>query len=494
MTSRRSALVFLLLTWVVGLLSPVAEARGPTRVVLIVFDDLGYGDVGCYRDGDAAERSVTPALDRLAREGLRATDFYVAQPVCSASRAAILTGCYPNRVGISGALGPASKIGLAASETTVAEICASRGYATAILGKWHLGDAPEFLPTRQGFGSYFGIPYSNDMWPHHPDRPKDYPPLPIYENERVIDESVDATEQATLTGEITRRAVAFIGANASKPFFLYVAHPMPHVPLFTGAEFKGRSGKGTYGDVLTELDHSIGAIAAELDRHGIADDTLFIVLSDNGPWLSYGDHAGSAGPLREGKGTTWEGGVRVPLIARWPRRIPAGSIFMRPAMAIDLLPTIAAAIEAPLSSKVDGRSLLPWWTARGESPQHDPHEAIYFYYGKNNLEAMRSGQWKLHFPHRYATLGDTRAGSGGTPARYADAQCGLELYDLANDLSERTNVADRHPDVVARMTAQADLMRKELGDDLTKVSATEARPPGSRSAAIDAPKPPSSRP
>ena len=327
-----------------------AQPRLP-NIVIIFTDDQGYGDVGVY----GAEGFATPNLDRMAAEGIRFTDFYVAQPVCSASRAALLTGCYPNRIGISGALGPGAKDGLNAEEVTIAEICKQRGYATAIYGKWHLGHRPEFLPTRHGFDEFYGIPYSNDMWPLHPDyvnlpegiakRKRGYPDLVLFENERIVDPEVTPEDQMKFTGEFTRRAVDFIDRNKDRPFFLYVPHPMPHVPLFRSEGFAGVSEQGMYGDVISEIDWSVGQILSAIKRNGLDENTLVIFASDNGPWLSFGNHGGSTGPLREGKGTTFEGGVRVPCIMRWPGRIPGQSTCTVPAMTIDILPTIAGLLD-----------------------------------------------------------------------------------------------------------------------------------------------------
>src|SRR5262249_55387775 len=264
--------------------------------VIILADDLGYADLGCY----GARGYQTPNLDRMAKEGMRFTDFYVAQGVCSASRTALLTGCYPNRVGILGALGPKATHGISSKEKTVAEALKARGYATAIYGKWHLGHHPKFLPTRHGFDDYFGLPYSNDMGPKHPTAK--FPALPLIAGEKTIATNPDQTK---LTTWYTERAVKFIARNKAKPFFLYVPHAMPHVPLHVSDKFKGKSKRGLYGDVIMEIDWSVGQILAALKKHGLDEKTLVIFASDNGPWLSYGDHAGSAGPLREGKMTTF---------------------------------------------------------------------------------------------------------------------------------------------------------------------------------------------
>ena len=301
----------------VGVQTTTASARTdrPPNVVLIFADDLAYADLGCY----GAEGYETPHLDRMAREGTRFTDFYVAQPVCSASRAALLTGCYPNRIGIGGALGPGAKHGLHPEETTLAELCRARGYATAILGKWHLGHRAPHLPMRHGFDEYYGIPYSNDMWPHHPESPDAWGDLPTMSGADIVGYN---TDQREFTLGFTDRAIDFIERHRDRPFFVYLAHPMPHVPLHVSEAFRAKTGRGLFGDVIAEIDESAGRILDALRRLDLDDDTLVIFTSDNGPWLSYGDHAGSAAPLREGKGTTFDGGVRVPCIMRWPARIP----------------------------------------------------------------------------------------------------------------------------------------------------------------------------
>ena len=325
-----------------------APGRRP-NVVIIFCDDQGYGDVGCY----GAEGFETPNLDRMAREGMRFTDFHASTAVCSASRSSLLTGCYPERVGILGALGPGSKTGINENEVLISEILKAEGYATAIYGKWHLGDNKKFLPVNHGFDKYFGLPYSNDMWPNHPTAGDHYPPLPLIENDKVIDYLED---QSYLTTWYTDRAVNFIRENADNPFFLYVPHSMPHVPLYVSEKFKGKSKQGLFGDVIMEIDWSVGEILNALKEHGIDDNTLVIFTSDNGPWLSYGDHAGSTGPLREGKGTMFEGGMREPCIMRWPGNIPAGTVCDRLATTMDILPTVTNIAGGRLPShKIDGR-------------------------------------------------------------------------------------------------------------------------------------------
>jgi arylsulfatase A-like enzyme len=450
-----------------GCASAPRPAERPPNVVLVFADDLGYADLGCFGSKGAA----TPHLDRLAREGVRFTDFSVAQAVCSASRTALLTGCYPNRVGILGALDHRARHGIAASETTLAEVLKSRGYATAACGKWHLGHHPEFLPTRHGFDEYYGLPYSNDMWPKHPTAGANYPPLPLIEGEKVVETMPD---QRRLTTSYTDRAVSFIERNRERPFFVYLPHSMPHVPLFVSEEGLGRSGAGLYGDVIAEIDGSVGRILGTLDRLGLAGRTLVIFASDNGPWLSYGDHAGSAGPLREGKGTSFEGGVRVPFLARWPGRIPAGLVRREPAMTIDLLPTIAGFAGAPLPAlKIDGRDIAP--LLLGEAGATAPQEAYYYYWGPE-LQAVRSGRWKLHFPHDYRAF--VAGGRDGRPAPYGTKRIELSLFDLEADPAESRDLSAAHPDVVERLSRLAEAMRGDLGDSLRKVAPSGARPPG----------------
>ncbi|MFO0813543.1 MAG: sulfatase [Gemmatales bacterium] len=455
------------------LLSPSSPPIAPPNVVIIFMDDMGYGDVGCY----GATGWKTPNLDRLAKEGMRFTDFYVAQPVCSASRAGLLTGCYPNRLGIHGALGPNAKHGIAASETTLAEICKSQGYATAAIGKWHLGHHPEFLPTRHGFDQYLGLPYSNDMWPHHPEAKKgSYPTLPLIQNEKIIEADVTPAIQATLTARYTREAVRFITDKKKGPFFLYLAHTFPHVPLFVGEQFKGSSPKGIYGDVIQELDWSVGEVLKALDETGVARNTLVIFTSDNGPWLSYGNHGGSAGKLREGKGTCWEGGVRVPCIARWPATIPAGTVQSQPAMTIDILPTVAKLIGASLPKhQLDGRDITPLLLSASATLPERPY---YFYYNTNELHAVREGPWKLVLPHTYRTMLGQPEGRDGKPGRYKQVKTELALYHLVDDSSETTNVADKHSDVLKKMLAHAEAARADLGDSLTKNPGPGRREPG----------------
>jgi arylsulfatase A-like enzyme len=384
--SLRAMLGFLCAILAVTLLSSAVTrsavyAQGrPPNFIFIFLDDSGYADTSVY----GAKDWQTPNIDTLAREGIRFTNFYVAQAVCSASRAALLTGSYPNRLGIIGALPPTSHLGISDSEQLLPEILKTRGYATAIFGKWHLGSATQFLPTRHGFDEYSGIPYSNDMTP-----------AILVDNEKLVKE-LSQVDRDNLTTYLTERAVSFIDRNRDRPFFLYLPHHMPHVPLAVSGKFKGKTGK-PYSDVMLELDWSVGQVMDAVKRNGLDDNTLVMFSSDNGPWLIYGDHAGSAEPLREGKQTSFEGGVREPFIARWPGHIPAGRIAAARVMSIDVLPTLAALANAELpSNRIDGVNIWPW--VSGERTSGEPHDALYLYWGRG-LEGVISGRWKLTLPH-----------------------------------------------------------------------------------------------
>ncbi len=449
-----------------------AQAGRPPNIVVIFMDDMGYADIGPF----GAKAYPTPNLDRLAKEGRRFTDFYVSQAVCSASRASLLTGCYNVRVGILGALGPRSKVGIHASEVTLAEICKQKNYATACFGKWHLGDHRQFLPLQHGFDEYFGLPYSNDMWPHHPTSAKNWPDLPLFDGNEIVNPAVTSAVQETLTTSYTERAVAFIEKNRERPFFLYVPHSMVHAPIHVSDKFRGKSGAGLYGDVVMEVDWSVGKIVDAIRAGGLEKETIVLFTSDNGPWLSYGDHAGSAGPLREGKGTMFEGGCRVPAIFWGPGRIPAGTSCREPAMTIDVLPTVARLLGATLPAhKIDGRDI--WPLISGEAGAVSPHEAYSLYYGRE-LQAVRSGKWKLHLPHGYATLSGRKGGTGGMPAKYDSARIEESLFDLEKDPGETTDVREANPDVVARLRTLAAATRKDLGDSATKETGTGLREPG----------------
>lgn len=456
----RTAFIATLLLVVPG----ICAAERPPNVVVIFADDLGYADLKCF----GSPFADTPHLDRMAAEGRRFTDFHVAQAVCSASRMALLTGCYPNRVGILGALGPAANHGIHRDEMTLAEVLKTKGYATAIYGKWHLGHHPEFLPTRHGFDDYFGLPYSNDMWPRHPT--VKFPDLPLIAGEQTIELNPDQTK---LTTWYTERAIKFIEANQARPFFLYLPHAMPHVPLFVSEKHSGQSRRGLYGDVIREIDWSVGQVLETLKQLKLDENTLVVFTSDNGPWLSYGNHGGSALPLREGKGTAWEGGVREPCIMRWPGRIPAGTVCRELSSTIDLLPTLASLAGAALpSQKIDGLDISELLF---NDSAKSPREEFWYYWG-DGLHAVRSGKWKLHFPHNYVHVDEP--GQDGKPGKLSQPKTELALYDLDNDVSEVTNVAPEHPEIVTRLTAVAETARDDLGDSLQKRTGKNLRPAG----------------
>ncbi len=471
-----------------------APAASPPNIVLIVADDMGYADFGAQ----GAQGFKTPHLDRLAAEGTRFTSFYVAQAVCTASRAALMTGCYPNRLNMHGAYNHTSRDGIADEEWLLPEMLKARGYATAGMGKWHLGTRLKFHPLRHGFDEWLGIPYSNDNSKYHPSLAAEMPPLPFYEGEKIIEHDPD---QSQFTQRFTERAVDFIERHASRPFFLYVPHVMPHVPIFASDAFKGRSQAGLYGDVMEELDASVGRILDTLDRLNLAANTLVLFISDNGPFLSYGEHAGSAAPLREGKLTTFEGGVRVPCLVRWPGQVPAGRTDATPFGGIDLLPTLTELVggRAP-QRRIDGRSALPILLGRPDAAP--THEAFFFYSG-TALQAVRSGPWKLHFPHPYITpAGEpgrsgkpsnsgqlapasiTQSGVEGIATRhgYRIEQLPLSLYHLESDPGEQTNVAEAHPDIVQKLSALAAAARQDLGDSLQNIAGQGLRAPGLDSA------------
>ena len=453
MNTRLAAVLVLVLASACG---PVRKPEGPPNVIIIFCDDMGYADIGPF----GAEGYDTPHLNRMAGEGMVFTDFYVGRSFCTPSRAALMTGCIPTRVGIGGNFGPRSVTGLNPEEMTIADVVKQKNYATAMFGKWHLGHLPKFLPTRQGFDEYFGLPYSNDMWPFHPEPRYNFPDLPMYEGEKVINPRVMPKDQIPLTRRLTRRTVQFIDKNKDRPFFIYVPHPQPHVPLFCTDTFKDKTKRGLFGDVIEEIDWSVGQILGALRRNGLAERTLVVFSSDNGPWLLYGDHAGSAKPLREGKGTNFEGGFRVPCVMWWPGTIPAGRKCREVAGTIDLLPTIANLAGVPHPpNKIDGKDIFALMSGKPEAKS--PHEAFYHYDGGNRLRAIRSGKWKLMVAQAY---GSPEPGTGGNVGKRVRKEIPLSLFDLENDVSETTNLADKHPDVVARLQALADEMRKDLGE------------------------------
>jgi arylsulfatase len=452
------------------------------NIVIFFIDDMGYGDLGCY----GASQYSTPNIDHLAVNGMRFTNFYVAQAVSSASRAGLLTGCYSNRVGITGALMPYDSIGINPEEELLPELLGRRGYRNCIVGKWHLGHHFQFLPLQNGFDEYFGLPYSNDMWPVDYDgipATKEkaagklvFPPLPLIKGNEKIKVIKTLDDQALLTTSYTEYAIDFINRNNKNPFFLYLAHSMPHVPLAVSARFRGKSKQGLYGDVIMEIDWSVGEIIRTLEQNKLIENTLVIFASDNGPWLNFGNHAGSAGGLREGKGCSWEGGQRVPCIMSWPGRIPSGTICNNMASTIDLLPTLCKITGADLpTKKIDGINILSLLQGNFDA---NPRDVFYYYYRVNSLENVRKGQWKLVLPHEFRSYEGVLPGNEGWPGPYADRKTDYALYDLRRDPGERYDVKDLYPQVVEELKNLAEEMRKDLGDENYHMPGINSRKPG----------------
>lgn len=424
------------------------------NIILINCDDLGYGDLGCY----GSKRNDSPNLDRLAADGVRFTDFYMASPVCSASRAAMLTGCYSQRIGFADCqvLFPGQAQGLNPKESTIARQLKEIGYDTKIVGKWHCGDQPEFLPTNHGFDEYFGIPYSNDMG-RQVNR-LDAPPLPLLRNGEVIQQQPD---QRGITERYVDESLQFMRRDRENPFFLYLAHMYVHVPLFIPKQFLNTSRNGAYGGAVACIDWAMGMIEAELSRLGIKDNTLVIFTSDNGSRAR--DEGGSNAPLRGTKAQTWEGGQRVPCIMRWPGKIAAGTTCKGIASSIDLFATLAELADAPLpaNTKLDSISLVET-ILEGKPTKRN----VFAYYQGPNLEAVRKGDWKLHF-----------CKVGWAPGA-ADDQVSSELYNLRDDVGEANNVYDKHPEIVAEIQVAAEEFRRLLGDGRLGQVGTEIREVG----------------
>lgn len=435
-------------------LAPAAE-KNPPNIVIIFMDDMGYGDLGCY----GATKQKTSHLDRMAAEGMKLTSFYAA-PACSVSRAQLLTGSYGPRINVPWVYGPASAEGLNPGETTIADHLKQKGYATACIGKWHVGDQPEFLPTKQGFDHYFGIPYSNDMQRKSTESGELVTPL--LRDDKVIELLTDE-QQTDIVKRYTDEALSFISNNKDKPFFLYLPHTAIHTPIFPGKNFQGKSNNGRVGDWIEEVDASTGRILDALRDSKLAENTLVIFTSDNGPWLVKKEDSGSAGPLRGGKGSTWEGGVRVPTIAWWPGKITAGSVVDAVAGTIDLLPTAVtlAGGSVPAEPVIDGRDLSPILLGKSKT---SPREAHYYFKGYA-LEAVRQGSWKLSIAPQNFSMGFNIE---------ADSKTNPRLYNLDEDIGEKTNLAAEHPEIVAKLTTLADKMKAELG----KPNSPTSRPAG----------------
>ncbi len=431
-----------------------AESRPPNFVVILL-DDSGWADFKPFGHPPYS----TPNVERLAAEGCRFNNFYVPQAICSASRSALLSGCYPGRTKVFGAHGPGAR-GLEPSFATMGEVLHAKGYKTAVFGKWHIGDQPETRPPARGFDESCGLMYSNDMWEFHPEAAQNYTvPLRFWENGKVKVERMTPDLQPMLTTWYTEHAVDFIHRNKANPFLLYVPHSMPHVPLFRSEKFKDKSGAGVYGDVMMELDWSIGEILKALRDDGLDENTLVVLTSDNGPWTSYGNHAGAT-PFREAKGTGFDGGTRSACIMRYPGQIAAGSASTKALCTIDLLPTFARLASAPLpKNPIDG---LDVWDLIVDKPgAANPHD-FYAFSTADKFEGVISGDghWKLHVPHTYRTLVDV--GNNGKPGKFRQAKIDLSLFDMERDPFETINVVEKVPEVASRMKMYAEQHRKQF--------------------------------
>ena len=455
-------------------LTGCAQRSDLPNIIIIFTDDQGYGDVGCY----GADGFETPNLDQMAKDGIRFTDFYVSQAVCSASRASLMTGSYSERVGVQGALLPWDLKGLDPKTETIAKLLKRHGYTNAVFGKWHLGHMEKYLPLQNGFDEYAGLICSNDMWPvdynGNPliNKKRSYYPTMSFWDGNEPKNSIETFEnQGQLTTLITDRAVDFIKRNKDNPFFLYVPHPMPHQPIAVSEKFAGKSELGLYGDVMMEIDWAVGEILKTLKENSIDENTLVIFASDNGPALNFGKWGGSAGPLREGKGTMWEGGARVPCIMRWPEKISQNQNISKIAGTIDIFPTIAEIVgEREIRNKIDGVSLM---TILNGEPNANPRDELFYYYGEN-LIAVRKGNWKLVFPHEHRSYINVEPGKNLHPGPYGKGTAGLELYDLKYDIGETTDLAAQFPEIVKDLEKLGESARATLGDKLIDRIGSEA--------------------
>jgi len=438
--------------------STLSRSPRPPNIVMIFLDDSGFADFRPF----GSPAYDTPNVRQLAAGGCRFTNFHVPQAICSASRGALLTGCYPERTGLVGAHPPRAR-GMDPRWPTLAQVLKPCGYATAVFGKWHIGDQPETRPPARGFDESCGLMVSNDMWRHHPGtRNFDAFPLQFWENGKVVIEDVSPDDQTHLTQWYTEHAVDFIRRKKDGPFFLYVPHSMPHVPLAAGEKFRGKSGAGLYGDVMLEIDWSAGEILRALREAGVEENTLVVFTSDNGPWIAYGNHAGKT-PYREAKGTGFDGGTRSACIMRLPGRIRAGAVSDAMLCTIDLLPTLARLAGAPLpQTPLDGMDV--WDLIAGRRGAKNPHAYYAFTTGKA-FEGVFSGdgRWKLHLPHSYRTL--VQAGNDGQPGKYRQEKIGLSLFDMQADPLETRNVIADHPEIASRLQALAEEHRRRFFGD-----------------------------
>ena len=423
----------------------IVTAADKPNVVIIFLDDSGYADFRPF--GDPAY--PTPNVEKLAADGIRLNQFYVPQAVCSASRSALLSGCYPGRTKVVGAHGPKGR-GLDPKFATMAELFKKNDYATAHFGKWHCGDQPETRPLARGFDEHAGLMYSNDMWRFHPKHPKRWGkhPLQFWDNGKVKIQDVSKKDQENLTKWTTENAVDFINRKKETPFFLYVAHPMPHVPVFCSDTFKGKSGTGLYGDVIMELDWSVGEIVKALNKNKLSDKTIIVFSSDNGPWSEYGNHAGTT-PFREHKSTSFDGGVRSATVIKYPGHITPGTELAKPFCSVDLMPTLAHLTDTRLPKHpIDGKNL--WPLLAGKEGASNPHKYYPLSKGRN-LESIvtTDGKWKLHVPHEYRHVDSP--GKDGMPGRTSFQKIELSLFDLKNDPVESKNVIKEYPEVADKL-------------------------------------------
>jgi len=424
--------------------------------VMIFLDDSGWADFQPF----STPSYKTPNVEQLAREGCCFHQFYVPQAVCSASRAALLSGCYPGRTKVFGAHGPKAR-GLDPKYATIGQVLKARGYTTAVFGKWHIGDQPDTRPPARGFDESCGLMYSNDMWEFHPGNPEYWGkyPLQFWDNGKVTIERVTKEHQPMLTTWYTEHAVDFIHRNKDKPFFLYVPHSMPHVPLFCSDKYKGKSGTGLYGDVMMEIDWSVGQIMKALKANGVEGNTLVFFSSDNGPWISYGNHAGKT-PYREAKGTSFDGGTRSACIIKFPAKIKPGTISNKAFCTLDILPTLAHITGAKLpQNPVDGRNV--WDLITGKPGTRNPHRYYPFSTGRN-FEGVISGngRWKLHLPHTYRTL--VTPGKDGMPGKYRQEKIEFSLFDMEKDPYETTNVLEEYPEVAEKLGKYAERHKEQF--------------------------------
>lgn len=438
------------------------KTRKPPNFVVVFLDDSGWADFRPF----GLPRYPTPNVNSLAQQGCRFNNFYVPQAVCSASRASLLTGCYPGHTKVFGALGPRAR-GLSPEFSTISELLKAQGYTTGVFGKWHLGDQPETRPLERGFDEACGLMYSNDMWRFHPRSGEYFGqwPLQYWENSKIIIDPVLPKDQSMLTTWYTEHALDFINRHKDKPFFLYVPHSMPHVPLFCSDKFKGKSGLGLYADVMMEIDWSVGQITKALRKNGLEDNTMVIFSSDNGPWISYGNHAGKT-HFREAKGTSFDGGTRSCCIIKYPAKIKPNTSSDQAFCSIDILPTLCYLAGASLPAyEIDGRNI--WDLIAGKPEAKNPHK-YYAFSTNSRFESVISGdgRWKLHLPHKYATL--VKAGRDGMPGKYELNQIELSLFDMRNDPYERFNVIDRYPQRAAELQRLAQQHKNRYYSDDSK--------------------------